>query len=70
MRATNGKMKEDKADKVKLSTVVMPDRLEGFYARYAEIWKAGMGGLRKRDRSGRKKKKAGKRKVGDGEKKI
>ncbi|PYH49007.1 signal recognition particle 14 kDa protein [Aspergillus saccharolyticus JOP 1030-1] len=36
--------------KVKLSTVVSPEELEAFYARYAEVCKAGMTGLKKRDR--------------------
>ena len=71
MRATNGKSKDKGKDKIKLSTVVEPDALEGFYARYAEVCKTGMQGLRKRDRSGRKKAKARKRKVGvEGEKKA
>ena len=42
--------KAAKATKVKLSTVVAPEDLEGFYARYAEVCKAGMTGLKKRDR--------------------
>ena len=41
---------------MKLSTVVQPDELEAFFTRYAEVWKAGMSGLKKRDRSGRKAK--------------
>ncbi|MCJ1485138.1 hypothetical protein MMC06_005311 [Schaereria dolodes] len=64
VRATNGKSKEKRSDKIKLSTVVEPDALEGFYTRYAEICRSGMQGLRKRDRSGRKKAKAKKRKGG------
>ena len=55
MRATNGKAKDKRKDKVKISTVVQPEELEAFYVRYAEACKAGMSGLRKRDRSGRKK---------------
>ncbi|BCR87911.1 signal recognition particle 14 kDa protein [Aspergillus chevalieri] len=39
-----------KSSKVKISTVVAPEELEGFYGRYAEICKAGMTGLKKRDR--------------------
>ncbi|MCJ1359753.1 MAG: hypothetical protein MMC33_009755 [Icmadophila ericetorum] len=64
------------APKVKLSTVVRPEDLEEFYVRYAEICKVGMLGLRKRDRSGRKKAKGAKAKkrkgpaVGEGEKKV
>jgi signal recognition particle subunit SRP14 len=45
---------------VKLSTVVAPDALEGFFVRYADICKTGMGALKKRDRSKRKKVKKGK----------
>ncbi len=55
-----------------MSTVVEADKLDGFFARYSECLKGGMGGLRKRDRSGRKQKdKAKKRKgkEGAGEKK-
>lgn len=66
IRATNGKSKEGKKDKVKISTVVPADELEGFFVRYAEVWKAGMGGLKKRDRSGRKKGKAKRKGAGDG----
>ena len=65
IRATNGKSKEKREKKIKLSTVVEPDALEGFYARYAEVCKAGMSGLKKRDRSKAKEKlKAKKRKQG------
>jgi signal recognition particle subunit SRP14 len=43
-------------EKVKLSTVVERDAISRFYERYAEVCKAGMaGGLKRRDRSGRKK---------------
>jgi signal recognition particle subunit SRP14 len=59
IRATDGKTqsKDGKKNKqkVKLSTVVQPDDLEAFYARYAEVCKAGMQSLKKRDRSKRKK---------------
>jgi len=51
--------------------VVEPDALDGFYTRYAEVCKSGMHALKKRDRSGRKKAKAKKRKGGgEGEKKV
>lgn len=40
--------------------MVQPDELDGFYARYAEVCKAGMTALKKRDRSKRKKVKKGK----------
>ncbi|GAB1317268.1 Signal recognition particle subunit SRP14 [Madurella fahalii] len=56
IRATNGKSKERRASKVKLSTVVQPDELEGFYARYADVCKAGMAALKPRDRTKRKAK--------------
>ncbi|KAK2759871.1 hypothetical protein FQN54_002605 [Arachnomyces sp. PD_36] len=52
VRATDGK---DKEHRVKISTVVAPDELEAFYTKYAEVCKAGMVGMKKRDRSGRKK---------------
>ncbi|KAJ4346993.1 uncharacterized protein N0V89_010927 [Didymosphaeria variabile] len=45
-----------------LSTVVQPDQLDAFFVQYAEVCKAGMSGLKKRDRRGkkdRKKKKKG-----------
>ena len=50
---------------VKLSTVVQPDELEAFFTRYAEVCKAGMQSLRKRDRSKRKKVGKGKKKGGE-----
>lgn len=64
IRATNGKGKEarEAKKKIKLSTVVQPDEVEGFYARYAEVCKAGMSALKPRDRTKRKAK-AKKRKV-------
>ena len=55
----DGKITKDKSTKVKLSTVVKPDELEAFYTRYAEVCKAGMTGLKKRDRRGRKAKTKG-----------
>lgn len=74
MRATDGKSTENdkktkNTDKVKLSTVVQPDDLEAFFARYAETCKAGMQGLKKRDRSKRKKDKTKKKKGAGGEEK-
>ncbi len=50
IRATNGKSKERRASKIKLSTVVQPDHLDGFFTRYAEICKSGMTALKKKDR--------------------
>lgn len=54
---------------MKLSTIVQADELEGFFVRYADVCKAGMGGLKKRDRSGRKAKAKKKKGAGEGEKK-
>ncbi len=52
--------------------MVQPDAIEGFFVRYAEVMKAGMSGLKKRDRSGRKRKekerqKAKKKEKGEGD---
>jgi len=59
IRATDGESQSKEGqknkEKVKLSTVVQPDDLEAFYSRYAEVCKAGMQALKKRDRSKRKK---------------
>ena len=54
---------------------MQPDALDGFFARYADVCKAGMQALKKRDRSGRKKAKAKKQKkkgvaVAEGEEKA
>lgn len=49
-----------KDTKIKLSTVVAPGDLEGFYTRYADVCKTGMTGLKKRDRKkGKAKTKGG-----------
>jgi signal recognition particle subunit SRP14 len=65
IRATNGKSKEKRDKKIKLSTIVEVDALEVFYAKYADICKQGMSGLKKRDRSKAKEKlKARKKKQG------
>ena len=53
---------------MKFSTVVQAEELEKFFARYAEVCKGGMAGVKKRDRSGRKKGKK-KGKGGEAEKK-
>ena len=67
IRATNGKSKKNRDDKIKLSTVVQPDALEGFFIRYAEVCKLGMSGLKKRNRSkAKEKQKAKKKKLGAG----
>ncbi|KAI4688402.1 hypothetical protein J4E81_007998 [Alternaria sp. BMP 2799] len=49
--------------KIILSTVVEPDELDAFYARYAEACKTGMSGLKKRDK--KKAKKTKKKKKGE-----
>ncbi|KAL1593947.1 hypothetical protein SLS60_010681 [Paraconiothyrium brasiliense] len=68
IRAHNNKssnrngMNRDVVSKTRLSTVVQPDQLDAFFVQYAEACKAGMSGLKKRDRRGkkdRKKKKKG-----------
>jgi signal recognition particle subunit SRP14 len=65
IRATNGKSKDQRDQKIKLSTIVETDALEGFFAKYAEVCKLGMSGLKKRDRSKAKEKlKAKKKKQG------
>ncbi|KAL8713884.1 MAG: hypothetical protein Q9220_002030 [cf. Caloplaca sp. 1 TL-2023] len=70
IRASNGMSKDRQKYKIKISTIVQPDDLEGFFTRYADIMKAGTPMLKKRDRSGRKKAKAKKRKgAGEVEKK-
>jgi signal recognition particle subunit SRP14 len=70
VRATDGKStlddrKTKNPDKVKITTVVQPDQIDAFFARYAEVCKAGMQSLKKRDRSKRKRDK-GKKKKKDG----
>jgi signal recognition particle subunit SRP14 len=63
IRATNGKSKEHRDKKIKLSTIVEEDGLEAFFVKYADVCKQGMSGLKKRDRSKAKEKlKAKKRK--------
>jgi len=57
IHATDGNGKNARATKVKLSTIVQPEEMEAFFTRYADICKAGMTGLKKRDRKGRKAKK-------------
>ncbi|OIW26828.1 signal recognition particle, SRP9/SRP14 subunit [Coniochaeta ligniaria NRRL 30616] len=64
IRATDGQSKEDRASKVKISTLVQPDDLDIFYTRYAEVCRSGMTTLKPRDRTKRKKNK--KKKVGGG----
>lgn len=74
MRASDGDTKsKDGAkskDHVKISTIVQPDDLETFFVRYAEVCKASMLSLRKRDRKKRKADKGKKKKGAEtGEKK-
>ncbi|KAL8658910.1 MAG: hypothetical protein Q9226_000701 [Calogaya cf. arnoldii] len=74
IRASNGKSKDQRGDKIKLSTIVQPDQLEGFFMKYADVVKGGATALKKRDRSGRKKATKAKKKgkgggAADGEKK-
>lgn len=64
IRATDGQSKEDRATKVKISTLVQPDDLDTFYTRYADVCRTGMTTLKPRDRTKRKKNK--KKKVGGG----
>lgn len=64
VRATDGNTQTQdrkKTKKIKLSTIVQPDDIDTFYARYADVCKAGMQSLKKRDRSKRKKAKKGKK---------
>ncbi|KIV81865.1 hypothetical protein PV11_04015 [Exophiala sideris] len=69
VRATNGlskphrtpKTKSDSA-KLKIATVVEIADLDSFYARYAEVCKKGMEGLRKRDKKKAKEKAKAKKK--------
>jgi signal recognition particle subunit SRP14 len=62
IRATNGKSKDEKVHKVKLSTIVETEALDAFYAKYAEVCKLGMSLLKKRDRSKAKEKLKAKKK--------
>ncbi|CAK7568209.1 MAG: hypothetical protein SEPTF4163_006194 [Sporothrix epigloea] len=65
VRASNGKSKKHRKDKIRLATKVSPDGIEAFYARYAETCKAGMTLLKPRDKS-KKKAKAKKKKAAAG----
>lgn len=59
IRATDGKSGikgEKRHERIKISTIVEADALEGFFTRYADVCKGGMGALKKRDRSKKKKK--------------
>ncbi|KAK4452073.1 signal recognition particle, SRP9/SRP14 subunit [Podospora aff. communis PSN243] len=56
IRVRNNKGKEERTEKIKLSTLVQPGELDAFYGRYAEVCKTGMGLLKPRDRTKRKAK--------------
>lgn len=58
VRATNGKSGDDRkaGRRVKLATVVQSGDLDAFYARYADVCKAGMLALKPRIRTKRKAK--------------
>ena len=61
IRATNGASKENRdLKKIKFSTVVEPDAIDAFYIRYAEVCKAGMTALKKKNRRKKNKKRAAK----------
>lgn len=60
----NGTDRDDVA-KISLSTIVQPDKLDAFFVQYAESCKAGMSGLKKRDRRGKKDKKKKKKGVAE-----
>lgn len=62
IRASNGKSKRNRSDKIKMSTIVEPQDLDSFYTRFADICKSGMVALKPRDRS-KKKAKAKKKKA-------
>jgi signal recognition particle subunit SRP14 len=66
MRASDGetqsKDRVKNKDHVNISTIVQPDDLEAFFTRYAEVCKATMLSLRKRDRRKRKGDKSKKKK--------
>ncbi|KAJ5220406.1 signal recognition particle 14kD protein [Penicillium chermesinum] len=54
-----GKVAKNTSSKVKFSTIVSHNELEAFYARYADVCKTGMTGLKKRDRKRKAKAKGG-----------
>jgi len=62
---TQSKDRVKNKDHVKISTIVQPDDLEGFFTRYADVCKASMLSLRKRDRRKRKADKGKKKKGAD-----
>lgn len=56
IRATDGKRSKTQRKKKTISTLVKPDAMESFFVRYAEVCKAGMSGLKKRDKKKKKEK--------------
>lgn len=62
IRASNGKSGKKKSEKIKLSTVVEANNLEGFFTTYMEICKLGASRMKKRDRSKAKEKLKAKKK--------
>lgn len=61
MPASKITKKHSTKERIKIATVVDVKDLEGFYAKYAEVCKKGMEGLRKRDKKKAKAKKKGKK---------
>ncbi|RKF63177.1 putative signal recognition particle 14kd protein [Erysiphe neolycopersici] len=62
IRASDGRSGRLASKKIKLSTVVEANNLEGFFARYMEICKLGASKMKKRDRSKAKEKLKAKKK--------
>lgn len=58
LRATDGK--SDKNERTKISTHVDPESLPEFWLKYTEVVKAGMTGLRKKDKKKKSKAKVAK----------
>lgn len=54
---TQDKSRKKNAKHVKFTTIVQPDDIESFFATYAEVCRAGMQSLKKRDRSKQKRRK-------------
>jgi len=62
-RATDGN--SDKKKKVKITTVVSASDIEDFWAKYTEVVKGGMTGLKKKDKKKKQKAKKAKKQTGD-----
>lgn len=56
----NGKVRKDKKDKLKLSTVVETAQLEGFWTDYSQVIKNGFIGLKRKEKKKAKKGKVSK----------